>query len=150
MSIPKVNFSENNLKYFHFWCIINSGGDTMPEYETKKIFAENLSRQLQRNKITQIELAKKMNVAASTVSSWCNGEKMPRMDKVEAMAAIFQVAVTDLMEPYNPKPDASRDILDQIDIAFYGEYKELSDDDKETVRDMVRIMRERRAKRQEK
>ena len=35
--------------------------------------------------------------------------------------------------------------LDQIDIAFYGEYKELSDEDKETVRDMVRIMRERRA-----
>ena len=35
--------------------------------------------------------------------------------------------------------------LDRIDVAFYGEFKELSEEDKETVRDMVRIMRERRA-----
>ena len=40
--------------------------------------------------------------------------------------------------------------LDRIDVAFYGEFKELSEEDKETVRDMVRIMRERRARKQEK
>ena len=34
--------------------------------------------------------------------------------------------------------------LDQVDVAFYGEFKELSDEDKETVRDMVRLMRQRR------
>lgn len=36
------------------------------------------------------------------------------------------------------------DVLDEVDVAFYGDYKQLTDDDKETVRDMVRIMRERR------
>ena len=41
------------------------------------------------------------------------------------------------------------DVLDEVDIAFYGEYKELSEDDKDTIRDMVRVMRERRAKKQE-
>ena len=122
----------------------------MPEYETKKIFAGNLTRFLETQNITQIELAKRMNVAASTVSSWCSGEKMPRMDKVEWMASFFGVSVTDLMNPYNQKPAASRDILEEIDIAFYGEFKELSEDDKQTVRDMVTLMRERRAKRQEK
>ena len=43
-------------------------------------------------------------------------------------------------------PDAVN--LDQVDVAFYGEFKELSEEDKETVRDMVRIMRERRAGKQ--
>lgn len=38
----------------------------------------------------------------------------------------------------------SGDILDEVDVAFYGAYKELTEDDKETVRDMVRLMRERR------
>lgn len=38
------------------------------------------------------------------------------------------------------------DILDEVDVAFYGDYKELSEDDKETIRDMIRIMRERRRK----
>lgn len=48
-----------------------------------------------------------------------------------------------------PTVSGERDILDEIDIAFYGEYRELTEDDKETVRDMVRVMRERRAKKQE-
>jgi len=39
-------------------------------------------------------------------------------------------------------------VLDQVDVAFYGEYKELSDEEKETVRDMVRLMRQRRAQKQ--
>ena len=38
--------------------------------------------------------------------------------------------------------------LDQIDVAFYGDFKELSEEEKETVRDMVRIMRQRRADKQ--
>ena len=40
------------------------------------------------------------------------------------------------------------DILDDVDVAFYGQYKELSDEEKETVRDMVRLMRKRRAGKQ--
>lgn len=43
----------------------------------------------------------------------------------------------------------SHDVLDDVDIAFYDNYKELTEDDKATVRDMVRIMRERRSKKQE-
>lgn len=40
------------------------------------------------------------------------------------------------------------DILDDVDVAFYGQYKELSDEEKETVRDMVQLMRKRRAEKQ--
>lgn len=37
-----------------------------------------------------------------------------------------------------------RDVLDEVDIAFYGDFKELNDEEKSAVRDMVRIMRQRR------
>lgn len=43
-----------------------------------------------------------------------------------------------------PTPKGGRDILDEVDVGFYGDYKELDEDDQETIRDMVRIMRERR------
>lgn len=36
------------------------------------------------------------------------------------------------------------DVLDQVDIAFYGEFKELTEEQRQTVRDMVRLMRQRR------
>ena len=39
------------------------------------------------------------------------------------------------------------DVLEEVDVAFYGDFKELNDEEKETVRDMVRLMRERRAAR---
>ena len=44
---------------------------------------------------------------------------------------------------------SSHDILYDVDIAFYGEYKELSEDDKAVLRDMVRVMRDRRAKKKQ-
>ena len=34
--------------------------------------------------------------------------------------------------------------LSDVDYAFYGGYKELDEHDQETIRDMVRLMRERR------
>ena len=36
------------------------------------------------------------------------------------------------------------DVLDQVDVAFYGDFKELTAEQKEAVRDMVRAMRSRR------
>lgn len=38
-----------------------------------------------------------------------------------------------------------KDVLDEVDIAFYGEYKELTEEDRATIRDMVSVMRKRRA-----
>ena len=46
-------------------------------------------------------------------------------------------------------PGERKDVLDEVDVAWYGDYKELDEDQKATVRDMIRVMRERRAKKQE-
>ena len=48
-----------------------------------------------------------------------------------------------------PTEKVSADILDEVDIGFYNGYKELDEADKEVLRDMVRVMRERRARKKE-
>lgn len=53
-------------------------------------------------------------------------------------------------EEKTPTEIGERDILDEVDIGFYGAFKELSEDDKETVRDMVMLMRDRRSGRESK
>lgn len=73
----------------------------MSTYETKQIFSENLCKLLSQSGKTQLDLALQLGVAPSSVSSWCNGEKMPRMDKVERMAQYFNVPVSSLIEPNN-------------------------------------------------
>ena len=40
--------------------------------------------------------------------------------------------------------DTPRDVLDEVDVAFYVDFKELDEQEKNAVRDMVRIMRMRR------
>lgn len=46
-----------------------------------------------------------------------------------------------------PADNGKLDILDDVDIAFYGNFKKLNEDEKETIRDMVRLMRQRKEKR---
>lgn len=109
----------------------------------KQLFAENLKRILSAQGRTQQELALYMGCSSSTVSDWCSGKKYPRIDKMERMADYLHTTLTELTA--NPAPDP----LQEVDIAFYGEYRELDERDKETLRDMVRVMRQRRAARQE-
>ncbi len=46
-----------------------------------------------------------------------------------------------------PTENGEHDILDEVDIGFYQGFKDLDESDKEVLRDMVRVMRERRANR---
>lgn len=68
--------------------------------DIKRIFARNLSRLLDEYQETQADLAEKMHVAPSSVSGWCTGAKMPRMDKVEWLASHFNVSRADLIEDH--------------------------------------------------
>ena len=80
--------------------------------------------------------------------------KMGRRTGVSAVTAqkiarYFNVSVAYLLgeeTEKTPTVSGERDIdMSEVDVAFYGEYKELTDDDQKTIRDMVRVMRERRA-----
>ncbi len=70
----------------------------MTEKSFNAIFAKNLRNLLEINSMTQKELAKRLSVGTSSVSSWCRGEKSPRMDKVDAICKIFNCTRADLME----------------------------------------------------
>lgn len=100
---------------------------------------------------TPNSVAKTLGISSGSVTAWKNGTE-PRNKTLSAIADHFGVTTDYLLGKETekaPTGSGERDILDEIDIAFYGEYKELTEDDKETVRDMVRVMRERRAKKQE-
>lgn len=92
-------------------------------------------------------------LSKSTVSKWKNTpEAEPTGAALKKLSDFFGVSISELLgeEPEKaPTASGAHDILDDVDIAFYGEYKELSEEQKETVRDMVRVMRQRRANRQE-
>ena len=48
--------------------------------------------------ITQVELARCLNVSQANISQWENGEAMPRADKLPELARILQCEISDLFE----------------------------------------------------
>lgn len=75
----------------------------MTEKNFNLVFPKNLKRYLELNNMTQKELANKLGVGTSSVSSWVTGQKFPRMSKVDAMCKIFNCNRSDLMEEHNNK-----------------------------------------------
>jgi len=83
---------------------------------------------LSRALMTDLKMGRKKSISAETA---------------QKIAAYFGVSVGVLLGQ-----EAPADILDEVDVAFYGEYMALDEEQKETVRDMVRLMRQRRTGKQ--
>lgn len=66
------------------------------EFDIK--FGKNLKYWLEYREKTQADLASYMGVSTSTVSNWCNGIKLPRMDKVDKICDFLTIDHSDLME----------------------------------------------------
>ena len=77
---------------------------------------------LSRSLMTDLKMGRKKSISAETA---------------QKIAGYFGVSVAYLLG------QGEQDLLDEADIAFYGQFKELTDEQKETVRDMVRLMRKR-------
>ena len=89
---------------------------------------------ISRGLMTDLKMGRKKGVNAETA---------------QKIASFFGVSVGHLLGIEGSDAVSENTVnLDQIDVAFYGDFKELSEEDKETVRDMVRIMRQRRAEKQ--
>lgn len=70
----------------------------MSEEEIKKIFSKNLTRILEECGKTQKDLVNYIGVSSSTVSNWCTGQKLPRMDKIQSISLWLGVENSDLLE----------------------------------------------------
>lgn len=78
----------------------------MSEDKVRKIFSKNLTNQLSLHGKTQKDLVDFIHVSSSTVSNWCTGQKLPRMDKIQAIARWLGINASDLIEEKsaNPQP----------------------------------------------
>lgn len=112
-------------------------------------FNEKLRSAREAKGYTQQQVADHMQIDKSTYCGYETGKRQPDVQKIKQLSRYLGISGDDLLETgYVASPTTEPDILDDVDLAFYGDYKELSDDDQKTIRDMVRVMRERRANRE--
>ncbi len=66
--------------------------------ENKNVFAENLQYYMNEKGVSRREISETLGVSYFTFTSWVNGKKYPRMDKVEMLAEYFGIQKSDLIE----------------------------------------------------
>lgn len=98
----------------------------MSEEEYRKVFVKKLGYYMQLNGKNQMDLMKDLNLKSATVSSWCTGKKLPRMDKIQMLADYFHIEKSDLLEDKNDDFELSyKQIIDKL--RDNSQYKELFD-----------------------
>lgn len=99
----------------------------------RKIFSNNLNYYMQINGKIQDDLVKDLGLKSSTISSWCNGQKLPRMDKIVMLSNYFGIHFSKLIEErrdenyfeFIAEDDAMFPLLDVGDIAIIYKQNEI-------------------------
>lgn len=66
---------------------------------------------------SQIDLINDLGLNKSAVSTWCNGTRLPRMDKVNLLAEYFHCNRSDLIEEKDDSKESELTARDEKDIA---------------------------------
>ena len=84
-------------------------------------------------------------------NGYLNPKKMSKIpsDRALIISQFLNIPVQQIMfGEYTESPEPEHDILDDVDVAFYGDYRQLTEDDKEMLRAMAKTMLDRRKKRE--
>ena len=67
----------------------------------KGVFAKNLKHYMALADENSVDIARLLGVTKGAVSTWCNGLKIPRVDKIEKLALHFGITKSMLLEEHN-------------------------------------------------
>lgn len=70
----------------------------MSDDAIKKAFSNNLKYYMSMNGIKQIDIMKDLDIPSATISSWVNGVRLPRMEKIQELATYLGITKSDLIE----------------------------------------------------
>jgi transcriptional regulator with XRE-family HTH domain len=126
---------------------INTGGEDMNT-------AQRIAALRDEKHMSQAELAKNLNISASTVGMWETGKRMPSPDLIKSLAKLFDVSsdyllgITDKRHYYDLSTKETTDIAEQAEnmlkgidtgaaLNFYGE--PMTDEQKRSMRDILEM-----------
>lgn len=112
------------------------------------MFYDRFRQLCERKGITCNKAALEIGLSNATPTKWKKTGATPVGETLDKIAAYFGVSTDYLLGKEEKAPTESgerKDVVDEVDIAFYGDFKELSEEQKATIRDMVAVMRKRRA-----
>lgn len=74
----------------------------MSDMENRAIFSANLKRYMEQYDKSRADICNDLGFKYSTFTDWVNGNKYPRIDKIEMLANYFGIEKSDLIERKAP------------------------------------------------
>ena len=127
----------------------------MEEY--REYFSRQLTKYLEEKEMTFSDLANRLGVNKSVVSSWKSGARYPRMNTMQRVAEILSCEISDLIQiknddaPAAPLPNSNNplpkdsDTLSQDESLVLSKYRRLSPDGKEYIHDQLNFRLDKEA-----
>ncbi len=104
----------------------------------KIIFSRKLNYYMQLNHKQQDDIVNDLGINKSTISTWCRGLKMPRVNAIQALADYFGVSITDLLTEENKTESDSK--LNDIDEEILNIFNRLSEEKKKQILDYIAFL----------
>ena len=120
----------------------------MANDEMKKVFAINLRYWLKKRDKTQADLARYMKVSSATASDWCNGNKMPRTDKIWSICTWLGLEIDALLKERDPDAEdpsyyPNDDTRELAQFLFdQPEYKVLFDAARKVKKEVIQFVKD--------
>lgn len=121
----------------------------MSNLGNKEILSKNLKYYIEKSGKDRRELAEIWGFPYSTVSEWINGNKYPRIDRIEIMADYFGILKSDLIEERTEEyremkkhNDIQTDIVVRMrtDDEFYDVVKRIYELDREKLTSLRQLL----------
>ena len=67
----------------------------------RDILSKNLKKYIAKSGKDRGQIAEDLDLSYSTLTDWVNGNKYPRINNIEKLAAYFNISKSELIEDYN-------------------------------------------------
>ena len=119
----------------------------MSDSELRQAFAARLKYYMNIKGCKQSDIARDLGINMSTISSWCNGVMIPRMEKIKMLADYFNINMSDLLEDDTELNNKSYYINDDAkDIAQFlyenPDYKVLFDASRKVKKEDIQFVKD--------
>lgn len=122
--------------------------------DLKEIFSKNFIILMKKNKMTQLEISKALNVTQSTISNWVRGKIFPSVESLDKLTVLFNCSIEDLIgkEFFSEKPllknssvapkYSSLTLEDTAELEeFITDFLTLSQQDQKKIKMFVRMLK---------
>lgn len=105
----------------------------------ENIFGKNIKKLRGRKGLSRKEFANALDIPYTTVTNWENGTKVPKIDRIPAIAKFFNVSAADLLEhPMTNEEllnnaDSDEDPIKRLSRILYEKYKNVPDEYKAEI-----------------